>query len=91
MAQRTSFEKLQRDRAKKAKAAAKREKRLEKGTAAEEEVEELAPLGEPGQELSAAELLARVEEIHRLFEAKKMSFEEFEEQKADLMARISVD
>ena len=31
-AQRTSFEKLQRDRAKKAKQAAKREKRLEKGT-----------------------------------------------------------
>ena len=31
-AQRTSFEKLQRDRAKKAKAAAKREKRLDKGT-----------------------------------------------------------
>ncbi len=33
-AQRTTFEKLQRDRAKKAKAAAKREKRLEKDDAA---------------------------------------------------------
>lgn len=89
-AQRTSFEKLQRDRAKKAKAAAKREKRLEKGT--DTEPEELAPLtSAPGTELSAAELLARVEEIHRLFEAKKISFEDFEEQKADLMARISVD
>jgi intein/homing endonuclease len=91
MAQRTSFEKLQRDRAKKAKAAAKREKRLEKGTESEDEVTELEPLGEPGTELSAGELLARVEEIHRLFEAKKISFEDFEEQKADLMARISVD
>lgn len=93
MAQRTSFEKLQRDRAKKAKAAAKREKRLEKGTETETEteVEELEPLSEPGTELSAGELLARVEEIHRLFEAKKISFEDFEEQKADLMARISVD
>ena len=90
--QRTSFEKLQRDRAKKAKAAAKREKRLEKGNAEEEqEGETLAPLDDSGTELTAAELLARVEEIHRLFEAKKMSFEEFEEQKADLMARISVD
>jgi hypothetical protein len=89
-AQRTSFEKLQRDRAKKAKAAAKREKRLDKSTP--EEPEELAPLeSEPGTELTAAELLARVEEIHRLFEAKKLSFEDFEEQKADLMARISVD
>ena len=89
-AQRTSFEKLQRDRAKKAKAAAKREKRLDKS--GPEEADELAPLeSAPGTELTAAELLARVEEIHRLFEAKKLSFEDFEEQKADLMARISVD
>jgi hypothetical protein len=91
-AQRTSFEKLQRDRAKKAKQAAKREKRLEKGTE-EPPTDELAPLApaEPGTELSAGELLARVEEIHRLFDDKKISFEDFEEQKADLMARISVD
>jgi ATPase subunit of ABC transporter with duplicated ATPase domains len=90
-AQRTSFEKLQRDRAKKAKQAAKREKRLEKGN--DEETDELAPLApaEPGTELSAGELLARVEEIHRLFDDKKISFEDFEEQKADLMARISVE
>jgi hypothetical protein len=90
-AQRTSFEKLQRDRAKKAKAAAKREKRLDKGTdEPSDELTELAP-AEPGVEMSAGELLARVEEIHRLFEDKKISFEDFEEQKADLMARISVD
>lgn len=89
-AQRTSFEKLQRDRAKKAKAAAKREKRLDKS--APEEPESLPPLeSEPGKELSAAELLQRVEDIHRLFEDKKISFEEFEEQKAELMARIPVD
>ena len=92
-AQRTSFEKLQRDRAKKAKAAAKREKRLDKTPEGEGEGEgeELMAPAEPGTELSAAELLARVEEIHRLFDAKKISFEDFEEQKADLMARISVD
>jgi len=90
-AQRTSFEKLQRDRAKKAKQAAKREKRLEKGTEVEtDEPEPLAP-AKPGTELSAGELLARVEEIHRLFDDKKISFEDFEEQKTDLMARISVD
>ncbi len=90
-AQRTSFEKLQRDRAKKAKAAAKREKRLDKSV--DEPSDELEPLApaEPGTELSAAELLQRVEDIHRLFEDKKISFEDFEEQKADLMARISVD
>ena len=90
-AQRTSFEKLQRDRAKKAKQAAKREKRLEKGTDEEVEEETLPPLTDDGKELTAAELLARVEEIHRLFDDKKISFEDFEEQKADLMARISVE
>ena len=90
-AQRTSFEKLQRDRAKKAKAAAKREKRLDKGNDTEDDtLEPLAP-AEPGVELPAAELLKRVEDLHRLFEDKKISFEDFEEQKEDLMARISVD
>lgn len=90
-AQRTSFEKLQRDRAKKAKQAAKREKRFDKSPDEEsDELTELAP-AEPGTEMSAAELLQRVEEIHRLFDDKKISFEDFEEQKADLMARISVD
>jgi hypothetical protein len=90
-AQRTSFEKLQRDRAKKAKQAAKREKRHDKSI--EEPSDELEPLAPaaPGTELSAADLLKRVEEIHRLFDDKKITFEDFEEQKADLMARISVD
>ena len=87
--QRTSFEKLQRDRAKKAKAAAKREKRLDKTP--DEEVEELPPLDDTIGELSAGELLQRVEDLHRRFEDKKISFEDFEEQKAELMARISVD
>ena len=89
-AQRTSFEKLQRDRAKKAKQAAKREKRFDKSTEEDDVLEPLAP-AEPGTEISAAELLKRVEDLHRLFEDKKISFEDFEEQKADLMARISVD
>jgi hypothetical protein len=89
-AQRTSFEKLQRDRAKKAKQAAKREKRFDKSSDDSEPLEPLAPV-EPGTEISAGELLQRVEDLHRLFEDKKISFEDFEEQKADLMALISVD
>src|SRR5690606_1363988 len=53
-AQRTSFEKLQRDRAKKARRAAKLEKRLQKGT--EEPSDELTELPPPGEggELTAA-------------------------------------
>ena len=91
-AQRTSFEKLQRDRAKKAKAAAKREKRLEKSRA---KVKRRRPPSRrsvsrvsssppascwPGWRRSIASSTRR-----------RSRFEDFEEQKADLMARISVD
>ncbi len=87
-AQRTSFAKLQRERAKKAKAAAKRERRLERD-AAPGGAEELPPLGEG--ELSAAQLLERVEQIHRQFEAKQITHEDYEEQKAELLARLPID
>jgi hypothetical protein len=87
--QRTSFEKLQRDRAKKAKAMAKRERRLEKPDE-NAEGEELAPL-EDGEELSAPELLAHIERIHKEFDAGDLTFEDFEELKADLLGRLPID
>ncbi len=94
-AQRTSFEKLQRDRAKKAKAAAKREKRQSGEPGLGESTDELldAPLAgdDHDGELSAGELLERIEAIHRRFEAKQITFEEFEEEKADLMRRLPID
>ncbi len=88
-AQRTSFEKLQRDRAKKAKQALKRERRQsgESVPRAEEE----APVASEGGELSAAELLQEIELVHRQLEDKVITFEEFEERKADLMARLPID
>jgi hypothetical protein len=90
-AQRTSFEKLQRDRAKKAKQALKRERRHngEPATATEDEAP-ATPLGEGG-ELSADELLTQIALIHKQLDDKTISFEEFEELKADLMARLPID
>ncbi len=88
-AQRTSFEKLQRDRAKKAKQALKRERRQSGETTVRNE--EPAPLPPEGGELSAAELLEQIELIHRQLEDKTIDFEEFEERKADLMARLPID
>ena len=83
--QRTTFDKLQRERAKKAKAAEKRERRRERGQEAAEPV-----AGAPdGQELSAAELLVLIEDLHKRFDAKQISFEDFEEQKADLFGRLA--
>jgi hypothetical protein len=84
----TTFAKLDRERAKKAKAAEKRERRLSQASE--------APAAEPtaipdGEELSAATLLRLVEELHEAFADKRISFEDFEARKTELMARISVD
>lgn len=91
-ASRTSFAKLQRDRAKKAKAAAKRERRLtgEGEIDGGEELVEAQPLPE-GEDLSADQLLRLVEELHADFEAKRIDFDTFEERKMELFARITVD
>ena len=90
-AQRTTFDKLQRDRAKKAKQAAKRERRQSGGSRVEDETPTPAPLPSEGGELSAAELLEQIELIHRQLEDKTIDVEEFEERKADLMARLPID
>jgi hypothetical protein len=89
-ASRTSFEKLQRDRAKKAKAAAKREKRLDKDGEVIDETVEATELT-PGQEIPADQLLKMVAELHQQFEDEEITFEEFEDRKTELFALLSVD
>ena len=90
--QRTSFTKLQRDRAKKAKAAAKREKRLERAAEARTASDEAGDDDTSGEgPISAAELLHEIEVTHQRFEAKQMTYEEFEEKKAELLARLPID
>ncbi len=91
--QRTSFSKLQRDRDKKAKAAAKREKRAERaaGTPEGEEVVDVLDTDDGTSELSADDLLKLIESIHQRFDAGTMTYEEFEEQKVDLLGRLPVD
>ena len=84
---RTSFGKLQRDRAKQANAAAKRERRQER--AANSTVEEVSIPTEG--ELSPAELIGLIEQIHQQYEDKVIDFETFEEKKAELLARLPVD
>jgi len=87
--QRTSFDKLQRDRAKKAKAAAKREKRLEGEGEGDPEVEETPAT--PGNDIPADEVLKRLEELHARYDAEQIEFEEFEKSRAELLARLTVD
>jgi hypothetical protein len=94
--QRTSFTKLQRDRAKKAKAAAKRERRIERAAEAKIASDDETATSTEGIEgaegpISAAELLHEIEVTHQRFEAKLMTYEEFEEKKAELLARLPID
>ena len=92
--QRTSFTKLQRDRAKKAKAAAKRERRLERSAEAREnaDADDSDTPSEDGEgPISAADLLHEIEVTHQRFEAKLMTYEEFEEKKAELLSRLPID
>lgn len=92
MAQRTSFDKLQRDRAKKAKQALKRDRRqgVEGPEATTTSAAPPAHVDEGG-ELSAQALLALIEQIHSDLDAEHITFEEFEEKKADLLARLPID
>jgi hypothetical protein len=96
-ANRTTFEKLQRDRAKKAKAAAKRERRAGGAEPRTSDDAVASPgadewsVADSEEPLSAAQLLELVEQLHQQYESKSITFDEFEERKIDLLARISVD
>jgi hypothetical protein len=84
--QRTTFNKLQRERAKKAKSAAKRERRQQRSEAAEEAT--AAPEASVST-LTVPELLERIERLHARFDAGGISFEDFEEQRAELYEQLS--
>ena len=99
-ANRTTFEKLQRDRAKKAKAAAKREKRLARSqgldgadgsTEPTEPGADLSEVGDTSEPLSAEELLKLVEKVHADYDRGDLTYDEFEEKKLELMERLTVE
>ena len=91
---RSSFAKRQRDMAKKARAEAKRQKRLGRG-----ELYDLEHAGDDGVSeappvvlsTSNDEIMARVEDLHRRYDDGQIDLEAFDEQRASLMAQISVD
>ncbi len=96
---RTTFEKLQRDRAKKAKAEAKRAKRMGKipqsgplvNETTESEGTGAVLDGNLDEELSAADLIRLVEEVQTQFDNDEISFDEYEERKIELLARLPTD
>ena len=89
---RSSFAKRQRDMAKKAKAQAKRERRFE-GTAREpgEDAEDDDEVVDDGPKLSNDKIMEMVAELHRRYDDGQMDLDTFDEERAALMAQISVD
>ena len=85
---RSSFAKRQRDMAKKAKAAAKRERKLEKDDDLDEEIEEPEL---DGPRLSNEEIMERVADLHRRYDDGEMDLDSFDEMKAELMAQMVID
>ena len=84
--QRTTFDKLQRERAKKAKQAAKRERRQSKGR--DDEVTQ-APTPDADKKLSAPQLLDAIEQLQRRFEAGLVEADDFEEQRLELFEQLA--
>ena len=79
---------MQREREKKERAAARRERRQERVPADKPTtVDEIAE----GSELGAAELMRLVEAVHRDYEAGVIDLDQFEEAKRALLARVRVD
>ena len=88
--QRSSFGKLQRDRDKKAKAAAKRERRLDRSRS----VDDLAPEQTTATEHDAepsARVLELIAKVHEEYDARQIGQDEFEERKAALLAALRID
>ena len=92
---RSSFAKRQRDMAKKARAEAKRQKRLGRGELYELEHgrqdDDGSSLPLNPQTLSNDEIMTKVEDLHRRYDDGQLDLETFDEQRASLMAQISVD
>ena len=88
--QRTSFNKLQRDRDKQEKAAAKRDRRQSRATATDEDPA-LGADAPTGNVRSAQELLDEVEKVHRQFDDGLIDFETYEDKKTLLLSQLPVD
>ena len=82
----TTFAKQDRDRAKKAKAALKRERRESRDDNPEEPTE----AGPAVDQAANEEIMRQVEELHQRYADKRIDFDEFDERRAELMARITV-
>ncbi len=85
---RSSFAKRQRDMAKKAKAAAKRERKLDRDEIEDDEEDEIV---DDGPKLSNDQIMDRVADLHRRYDDGQMDLDTFDDEKAALMAQMVID
>jgi hypothetical protein len=74
--------------AKKAKAAAKRERKLEDDVDVDDEDEIVE---DTGLKPSNDEIMEKVADLHRRYDDGQMDLDSFDEERANLMAQISID
>lgn len=86
---RETFEKRQRDKARRDKAAAKRAKKVER---AEERAEAAADAPVPTESDGASDeqTLAALAALHAAFDAEEIDFDDFEERRSELLARLTI-
>jgi|DEB0MinimDraft_10_1074344.scaffolds.fasta_scaffold00028_4 hypothetical protein len=89
---RSSFAKRQRDMAKKAKAAAKRERKLDKDDLDEVDVDdEFEAEDELSPSLSNEEIMDRMASLQSRYDDGQMDLDTFDEERANLMAQMVID
>lgn len=79
-----SFQKQQREKARRERNAAKEAKRAERGAATEVEAEPLA------QPIDQAAVLAELADVHERFEAGHITFDDFEVTKQRLVEQLDI-
>lgn len=88
---RSTFAKNERDRNKKARAAAKREKRLEKPEEGELDDEALEAATSPMAKEPQDVIIEKLRVLHEDYEEERINDEDFEKTKADLLAKLTID
>ena len=83
---RTTFDKRERERSKQAKAAAKRARRQDKS----EDDPEITTTESNEGGFTTESLLKRIETLHEDYDAGRISFEDFDEQKSELVDRLAI-
>jgi len=82
---RESFERRQRERAKKAKAEAKRERRLS------HDEPDAPTTTDAGPAVDQNAVIGKLAELHAAFDNEEISFDDFEAQRSELLTRLRVD